>query len=119
MRRDIGAAVVAHRFRKRQRTVAAVVALAAVGVPPLGALAFLERFGPSFLKPPELLLALAVSLAVIALSVFYVLYRCPNCNARPWGKGWVGFSPRRCPSCKIGLAVPTHGPESHGGLLGH
>lgn len=119
MRMDIGTAVVARRFRKRQQTVAAVAALAAVGVPTLGALAFLESTGLSFLKPPELLIALAVSLAVVAVCVFYIQYRCPNCNARPWGKGWVGFSPRRCPSCKIGLAVPTHGPESHGGPLGH
>lgn len=119
MKLDIGTAVVARRFRKRRQTVAAVTALAAVGVPTLATLSFRIGSSPSHVNLSELLIALAVSLVVIAVSVFYIEYRCPNCNARPWGKSWVGLHPRRCPSCKIGLAVTTQGPVSHGETLGH
>jgi amino acid transporter len=40
---------------------------------------------------------------IAALVAVYVTYRCPNCNNRPLGKHWLGFHPRRCPACKIGL----------------
>ncbi len=40
---------------------------------------------------------------LVAALYAYTFYRCPNCNARPFGKQFPGFSPYRCPSCKIGL----------------
>lgn len=103
MKLNIGTAVVARRFRARQRRVAAVGGLAVVGAPTLIWLAMSDLFGGLL---PQLFVALAGSLILIAISGFYILYRCPNCHGRPWGRTWVGLNPRRCPSCKVGLTIP-------------
>ncbi|WP_447972487.1 hypothetical protein [Nitrospira sp. Kam-Ns4a] len=103
MKWEIGTAVVARRFQRRRRRGAAAVALAVAGSPTLVVLARSDVVSGLL---PHLFIALAGAFVLIAVSVFYVLYRCPNCNARPWGRTLIGVSARRCPSCKIGLTVP-------------
>jgi hypothetical protein len=100
---DIHRHVIITRFRRRRLIAGGLLALAAVAAVYIG---FTVLYPPDAFPgsvPINDRIGIGVLAIVLALLVVYVQYRCPNCNTRPLGTGWLGINPTRCPSCKSSL----------------
>lgn len=100
---DIHRHVIIARFQRRRHIVAGLLALAAVAAAYIGMIALNPPPPSPGSLPAGDRMGIAVLVILLAFLVAYVHYRCPNCNARPLGNGWLGINPTRCPSCKSSL----------------